>query len=74
MDMWILYFGHIEIYLKMDFPLVDIVSVLVWRVLSHSHTFLFFFYCNIKTNIIPHMYCAFPSSLRTISMINVTEV
>ena len=59
-------------YLKMDVPVVDVVSVLVWHVPSHSHTFLF--YCNIKTKIIPHMYCAFRSSLRTISMINVTEV
>ena len=40
MDLWLLYCGHIGIYLQLYLPLVN-VSVLVWCVLSHSHTFLF---------------------------------
>jgi hypothetical protein len=70
---WILCSGHIEINLKMDLTLVGVASVAVWRVLSHSHT-PSFFYCNVKTKVISHMYCAFRSSLRTISMVNITEV
>jgi len=45
MDIWILYHGHIEIYRMTGLTLVDVVSVAVWRVLSHSRTFLFLLQC-----------------------------